>query len=433
MKKIYTLFTIAAIIFSTFSLSAQAWEPLGTGSISVGAGIVFDGNDVYAAVSYLDGATIIPFAKYSSGSWSQLGGLSGFMTIYAAAKSGENIYIGGNFTNAMGNDDMDCIMRYHIPTDTWHAMGGGLNGWVNDIVVNGTDVYAGGRFTDAGGDVNADYVAKWDGTSWSAISTTVIGTSSFTSVNSLAHDGTNLYIGSNRDDMFGVADYICRFDGTNFTDIGGWSAVGAVFTIEIAANNQLYIGGEFPGRAATFTNGVWDILGYDSLQLNRSVWDITSDGNTIYLAGDFYDAGGFDDADYVTKYSGGNFEVVAPGLNDYVRTIEFNNGELYIGGNFIDASGNVNADKIAKLGVSVGIENQIQQNNMNIYPNPSTGIIYIDNSKNISGNIEVYDILGNKIFTQTMLNNLEMIDLSNFAKGVYFVKQNQQIRKVILE
>ena len=40
------------------------------------------------------------------------------------------------------------------------------------LAVSGTDVYAGGDFT-AGG-VNANRIAKWDGTSWSALGTGII-------------------------------------------------------------------------------------------------------------------------------------------------------------------------------------------------------------------------------------------------------------------
>ena len=36
------------------------------------------------------------------------------------------------------------------------------------LAVSGTDLYAGGHFTTAGG-VTANYIAKWDGSAWSAL------------------------------------------------------------------------------------------------------------------------------------------------------------------------------------------------------------------------------------------------------------------------
>ena len=47
-----------------------------------------------------------------------------------------------------------------------------LNATVSALHKVGTVLYAGGGFTIAGGDPNADRIAKWDGTAWSALGTT---------------------------------------------------------------------------------------------------------------------------------------------------------------------------------------------------------------------------------------------------------------------
>lgn len=51
----------------------------------------------------------------------------------------------------------------------WNNLGAGLNGPVNAVVVSGDDVYVGGGFTDAGGITDADYLARWDGANWHAV------------------------------------------------------------------------------------------------------------------------------------------------------------------------------------------------------------------------------------------------------------------------
>ena len=47
------------------------------------------------------------------------------------------------------------------PSNTWHALGSGLNNGVHAIAVEGPDVYVGGYFTDAGGNPNANSIARW--------------------------------------------------------------------------------------------------------------------------------------------------------------------------------------------------------------------------------------------------------------------------------
>jgi len=45
---------------------------------------------------------------------------------------------------------------------------GGVNNIVFDLCVSGTNLYAGGMFTSAGS-VGASCIAKWNGSSWSAL------------------------------------------------------------------------------------------------------------------------------------------------------------------------------------------------------------------------------------------------------------------------
>ena len=64
-----------------------------------------------------------------------------------------------------------------------------MNNNVSALVVSGTNLYAGGYFTTAGG-VTANFIAKWDGSSWSAL-----GSGMNYWVSALAVSGTNLYAG----------------------------------------------------------------------------------------------------------------------------------------------------------------------------------------------------------------------------------------------
>ncbi|MBK8364200.1 MAG: T9SS type A sorting domain-containing protein [Bacteroidetes bacterium] len=71
----------------------------------------------------------------------------------------------------------------------------------------------------------------------------------------------------------------------------------------------------------------------------------------------------------------------------------------------------------------VGINNTDLANVVEVYPNPTTGMISIRLKSKIEGVITITDILG-KAITQVMLKDSEKhtIDLSGNAKGTYFLK-----------
>lgn len=55
-----------------------------------------------------------------------------------------------------------------------------------------------------------------------------------------------------------------------------------------------------------------------------------------------------------------------------------------------------------------------------IYPNPSTRIFNIVSQQNIS--VEIYDLLGKLVYSQSLTNGTNSIDISNFNTGVYLLK-----------
>jgi len=118
-------------------------------------------------------------------------------------------------------DDGDAVYPVRIdPTfndDNWISMGGvpGANGRVYAAAVDGTgNLYIGGDFTVVG-EVMANYVAKWDGSSWSPL-----GSGLNYSVQALAVSGANLYAGGEFTTAGGkVSAYVARaIIGPRFTN-----------------------------------------------------------------------------------------------------------------------------------------------------------------------------------------------------------------------
>jgi len=75
-----------------------------------------------------------------------------------------------------------------------------------------------------------------------------------------------------------------------------------------------------------------------------------------------------------------------------------------------------------------------------IYPNPSEGLLFVEIEKN-DLELEIADINGRIIFSKQFNNHssntVEKIDLSNFSKGIYFVKiknsNSINVEKLLIE
>ncbi len=141
-------------------------------------------------------------------SWSALGsGVSlpissanvGDLTVFDDG-TGPALYAGGSFTHA-GGLPANWIARWD--GISWSSLGGGMNSSVFSLTVfddgTGPALYAGGFFSIAGG-VAAIRIAKWDGASWSSLGSGVAGgLGGGVSALTVFDDGTGpaLYAGGN--------------------------------------------------------------------------------------------------------------------------------------------------------------------------------------------------------------------------------------------
>ncbi len=72
---------------------------------------------------------------------------------------------------------------------------------------------------------------------------------------------------------------------------------------------------------------------------------------------------------------------------------------------------------VQKVASSIFIEQEFISH---IYPNPSNGLINI--SKIETGILEIYNLSGKLVFSETIVNNHHVIDIGNLKNGQYFVK-----------
>mgnify|MGYP002523822420 CR=1 FL=1 len=72
------------------------------------------------------------------------------------------------------------------------------------------------------------------------------------------------------------------------------------------------------------------------------------------------------------------------------------------------------------VGAGVGI-NEVEENAVAVYPNPSNNVINVNATSNIS-NVEVYTITGQKVGDFTANNTNTTISTANLTPGMYLMK-----------
>jgi len=102
------------------------------------------------------------------------GDMNGVVTVLTADSNG-TLYAGGTFSNLEGIAAADKVASYS--GGVWHALGSGpgpgggaLDSNVRSLAAHGTDVYVGTDTVNVAGIAQADHVAKWNGSAWSALS-----------------------------------------------------------------------------------------------------------------------------------------------------------------------------------------------------------------------------------------------------------------------
>ena len=144
---------------------------------------------------------------FSDANWISMGGLPGADSqVSAAVVDGSgNLYIGGYFT-VVGDVIANHIAKWN--GSSWTALGSGMNSNVWALAVSGSDLYAGGEFTAAGGSA-ANYIAKWNGSSWTALGSGLGGPYPY--MRALAVSDNDVYAGGQFTTAGGKASgYIAR-------------------------------------------------------------------------------------------------------------------------------------------------------------------------------------------------------------------------------
>ena len=373
--------------------NGSSWAPLGSGTDApVHALAAFDdggGPALYAGGFFTSagGAAANQIARWNGSSWAPLGsGTDGYIHALAVFDDGgaETLCAGGFFMSA-GSAGAQSIARWDGAS--WSGLGNGMQGGVNALALfddgSGPALHAGGWFTSAGGGVAANRIAKWDGSSWSPLSSGTNGVFIYALAVFDDGNGPALYVGGDFTTAGGVpANRIAKWDGSSWSALGsgvagnsspyGDPSVHALAVFDDGSGPALYVGGRFTiaggvaaNRIAKWNGSTWSPLGAGTGNgLDPSVYALTvhddGGGPALYVGGGFTRAGGMT-ANRIAKWSGSAWSPLGSGManghcddegacyTDVTALAVFDDGNgpaLYAGGDFTWAGGAAN--RIAK-------------------------------------------------------------------------------------
>ncbi len=276
-------------------------------------------------------------------SWSGQFGLSELgatWDVYALLVHDGDLVVAGGFTFA-GGIPVHGIARWD--GSSWSAMGSGMDGPVYALAEFDGALIAGGDFLTAGG-TPASRIARWDGAGWSALSPEV---TYFGPVYAFALYEGDLIAGGGFDEIGGIyAGGIARWDGEHWAALSGAGSDATVRSL-LVHDGDLFAGGSFTTMDRLAVNGVarWDGAAWHALGAGMGastytpeVYALTAFGGDLIAAGAFTAAGGLPAAN-VARWDGAAWHALGAGLDIGARSAWALNGALFLGGAFTTAGG----------------------------------------------------------------------------------------------
>ncbi|MEP7170871.1 MAG: hypothetical protein ABI855_15995, partial [Bacteroidota bacterium] len=409
MKRI--LYTIIILVFIHLKpASSQSFSSLGSGCNNLVYSIAADplSNDIYAGgvFDHSGGNTVNHVSKWNGTTWSALD--NGMPSLVRSLTFYNNeLYAAGDFQTA-GSASTVVWMVTKWNGSAWVPMGSGLHGvGVYSLAVYQNQLYAGGFFDTVYTPGNG--IAKWTGSAWAAVGSGankgVFGIPGYR-VRAMKTFGGMLYVGGTFATAGGVTvNNIAKWDGTS------WSAIGAGTNGDVNAfavyNGDLYIGGDFTTANGVTVNHVAKISGNTFTALGGGTDGIVNGmsafQNSLYVTGTFNNSGGVGTLN-ISRWDGSWHYLSSLGLTGMDgpgSCLTTANGNLYVGGIFSVAGSLIQANSIVKWNAPVGIEQvNPNANTFNVFPNPSPGKFQLQLTGSIPEKFDLYvsDISGRNLY-----------------------------------
>ena len=476
MKKILSTLFLLLLFGSSFG---QAWFPMGSGmtrdlplpwpkSRVYSISVINDSIIATGEFKKADNKIVNGIAYWSGYEWESLGlgmwndaladslGYVSKVVFYNGKMFGSGTFsgAGGSFINdpqhIAGNiakwdgTDWNPLSPPSTPT--------GVNNTCGVLRVYNNNLYLGGIFAgayDSSGIISAHGIAKWNDTVFSSLGylASNYGLGYYWAVAFTEYDNKLIvggFFNSIDSSPFGTYGFVASWNDTLWDTLGsGLNAPVYCFTV---FNGELYAGGEFTATAdGVPANHIAKWNGTQWLPVGEGFNDIVNTlcvdslNNKLIAGGRFTQTGLGQPAKRIAEWNGTNWQEIGGGTDAPVWALFAKDSNLYVGGEFTQA-GSISANCIAVWGNNpVGInELNEKNNNIKIFPNPTTNQITLEFEQNNSENtqIEIKNILGQTVYSETFKTNAgihtKTIDTSMFQNGVYFVqlKSKNEIHSV---
>jgi hypothetical protein len=319
--------------------AAVVWDDGSGPALYVGGAFVTAGHAVVNGVARWDGQQ-----------WSALTdaggtGISGSFSpaVNALAVYDGALYVGGNFTTA-GNVAANNIARWD--GSTWSALGAGADSWVYALAVYNDTLVAGGFFANVDG-TPASHIASWNGTAWSALGSGASGT-----VYVLASHAGSLIAGGSFGSAGGsAASNIASWNGSAWSALGGGMnntvrTVAEYDGLLVAGGNFTQAGTGAANRVASWDGSTWSALGGGVNGVmgpgGAVVSALTVSGDTLIAGGTFIQADAVT-VNNVASWNGSAWSALAstngPGTSGGIFALASFNGRLIATGTFTQVGG----------------------------------------------------------------------------------------------
>ncbi|MCX6351749.1 MAG: T9SS type A sorting domain-containing protein [Bacteroidetes bacterium] len=322
--------------------------------------------------------------------WSELGkgtnALNANGSIYTMCVDTKgNIYVAGEFTNSKGRPYVakwDGTKWSELTSDTT----GISYNWTYPKVIYSicTDtkgnIYASGNFLTS---TNKFYVAKWDGTKWSQLGTGTNALNANANILSIGADGSDKIYATGKFENSKFNKYVAKWDGTKWSELGAINSSLSIRYMYVEKSGKVYVDKNTSGTIQLFFwNGTkWAELG-DSANKDYlrpySINAINSDKNgNVYVGGNFKNA---NNQYYLAKWNGVKWSQVDSGFKTggFATIFIDNANNIYGAGAFKNTKGKTYVAKYdgsswSHIGGGVDTLNG----------NGTIGCIFVDGSSNV--------------------------------------------------